>query len=98
MNKEQEDEAKKFIKRTVAHIARSLHVYQDDIERVIKEEYTEEDDFTVVCWPDIQYLMDKEDFHLNASLANDEWSLEKYGSSAYFVNKKWLYSLNDKGM
>jgi hypothetical protein len=32
-------------------------------------------------------------FDINASLATDEWSMNKYGSSAYFVNKQWLNSL-----
>lgn len=51
---------------------------------------TENDIFVVITWPDIQYCMDKEGFEDNAYLINDDKGLEKYGSSAYFVNKAWL--------
>lgn len=90
MTTEQRENIKKDIKRFIPHIARMEGVHNEDVESVIIDEFVDEDDFVVIQWPEVQELMTKEDFHLNASLANDEWSLEKYGSSAYFVNKQWL--------
>lgn len=46
--------------------------------------------FEIVCWPDIQALMELDGFNENAYLINDEKGLEEYGSSAYFVNSDWL--------
>lgn len=46
--------------------------------------------FEVVCWPDVQHLMEKDGFEENAYLINDEKGLEDYGSSAYFVSSEWL--------
>lgn len=46
--------------------------------------------FEIVCWPDIQVLMELDGFNENAYLINDEKGLEEYGSSAYFVNSDWL--------
>ena len=90
MTAEQRENIKKDIERMIPHIARQQGVSNDDVESVIIDEFVDEDDFVIIQWPEIQYLMDKEGFNTNASLANDEWSLEKYGSSAYFVNKQWL--------
>lgn len=58
---------------------------------MIPESY---DRYILIPWPDVQGLMDEEGFDLNASLATDEWSINQYGSQAYFVNEKWLESLN----
>lgn len=41
--------------------------------------------YILVEWPDVQYLMDKEGFKENSSLADEE----KFGSSAYFVSEEW---------
>lgn len=46
--------------------------------------------YEVVCWPGIQNLMDRPGFEDNAFLINDDRGMEKFGSSAYFVNTKWL--------
>ena len=46
--------------------------------------------YIVVTWPDIQYLMDKEGFEDNAFLINDDKGLDRFGSSAYFVEESWL--------
>jgi hypothetical protein len=48
------------------------------------------DKFIVVQYPEIQQYMDKDGFTDNAHLINDDIGLEKYGSSAYFVNEKWF--------
>lgn len=93
MTSEQRVTIKKDLERVISHIARSNGVYNDDIESILIDDYVDEDDFIIIQWPEIQELMDKEGFNVNASLANDEWALDKYGSSAYFVNKKWLNSL-----
>lgn len=90
MTKEQRENIRKHIERMIPDIARKENVFNDDVEKVIMEEFVDEDDFVIVPWPEIQELMTKEGFDLNASLANDEWVLEEYGSSAYFVNKQWL--------
>ena len=93
MTPEQRAKVKKEIERIIPSIARTTGVFCDDIESILIDDYVDEDDFIVIPWPEIQDLMDKEGFDLNVSLANDEWCLEKYGSSAYFVNKQWLKSL-----
>jgi len=49
-----------------------------------------EDIYVIICWPDIQNIMDKPMFNENSSLINDEPLLTEYGSSAYFVRKSWL--------
>ncbi len=90
MTAEQRENVKKDIERMIPHIARQQGVFNDDVESVIIDEFVDEDDFVIIQWPEIQDLMDKEGFDTNASLANDEWCLEEYGSSAYFVNKQWL--------
>ena len=90
MTAEQRKNIRKDIERMIPHIARENGVFNDDVESVIIDEFVDEDDFVIIQWPEVQELMVKEGFHLNASLANDEWSLAKYGSSAYFVNKQWL--------
>ena len=90
MTTEQRENIKKDIERMIPSIARQNGVFNDDVESVIIDEFVDEDDFVVIQWPEIQELMDKEGFDLNASLANNEWCLDKYGSSAYFVNKQWL--------
>ena len=41
--------------------------------------------YILVEWPDVQYLMDKEGFKENSSLADEE----KFGRSAYFVSEEW---------
>ena len=49
--------------------------------------------YVVVTWPDSQTLMDKEGFEDNSYLINDEKGIEDFGSSAYFVDEKWLDSI-----
>ena len=93
MTQEQRDSIVKDIKRAIPDIARKNGVFDSDVESVLIDKYVDEDDFIIIQWPEIQELMDKEGFDLNCSLANDEWTLDKYGSSAYFVNKKWFNSL-----
>ena len=90
MTAEQRENIRKGIERMIPCLARENGVFNDDVESVIIDEFVDEDDFVVIQWPEVQELMTKEDFFLNASLANDAWALEKYGSSAYFVNKQWL--------
>lgn len=46
--------------------------------------------FEVVCWPESQMLMELDGFEENSYLVNDDKGLLKFGSSAYFVNRKWL--------
>ena len=90
MTAEQRENIRKDVERMIPHIARQQGVFNDDVESVIVDEFVDEDDFVVIQWPEVQELMTKEGFDTNASLANDEWCLEEYGSSAYFVNKQWL--------
>lgn len=45
--------------------------------------------YVLVMWPDIQEYMVKDGFNENSCLANDEYFVNKYGSSAYFVNETW---------
>lgn len=46
--------------------------------------------FEVVCWPESQMLMELDGFEENSYLVNDDRGLHEFGSSAYFVNRKWL--------
>lgn len=53
------------------------------------------EDYEIVGWPDIQYLMEEEDFDENTTLIepNDSMGI---GSSTYLVDKEWLKSLNEE--
>lgn len=46
--------------------------------------------FEVVGWPESQMLMELDGFEENSYLVNDNKGLLEFGSSAYFVNRKWL--------
>ena len=46
--------------------------------------------FEVVCWPESQMLMELDGFEENSYLVNDDKGLLEFGSSAFFVNRKWL--------
>lgn len=46
--------------------------------------------FEVVCWPESQILMELDGFEENSYLVNDDRALLEFGSSAFFVNRKWL--------
>jgi hypothetical protein len=46
--------------------------------------------FTVVCWPEVQFLMANEDFNANAVLIDNNKMYDEYGSSAYLVRISWL--------
>lgn len=48
------------------------------------------DTYEVVCWPDVQHLMDMDGFDENSYLIDDEKGLDDFGSSAYFVDSQWL--------
>lgn len=49
-----------------------------------------EEIFIIITFPAIQEYQDHPDFDKNASLINDDYFINKYGSSAYFVNANWL--------
>lgn len=51
--------------------------------------------YTVVMWPEIQELMGLDGFRENSYLINDDKGIDKFGSSAYFVDVDWLNSLDD---
>lgn len=87
MTKEQRESIKKDLERSITRIARWYHLTDEEIESILIDDFTDVDDFTVICWPEVQELMEEEDFYENAALANI------YGSSAYFVRKSWLNSL-----
>lgn len=50
--------------------------------------------FEVVCWPDVQHLMELEGFRENAYLVNDDKGMLEFGNSAYFVRSEWLEKIN----
>ena len=50
----------------------------------------DKDTFEVVCWPESQMLMGRDGFEEDSCLVNDDRGLHEFGSSAYFVNRKWL--------
>lgn len=60
---------------------------------LIPENYVfPEDEKSVVTWPDCQVLMDHPDFQRDAELINDEYGLNLYGSSAYWVPNRIIQS------
>ena len=93
MTTEQREAIKKDIKRMIPHIARLNGVHNDEVESVIIDEFTDEDDFCIICWPEVQELMAHEDFYNNAVLMNEPWAVNDYGSQTYLVNKQWLMEL-----
>ena len=50
----------------------------------------DKDTFEVVCWPESQMLIELDGFEENSYLVNDDRGLLEFGSSAFFVNRKWL--------
>lgn len=52
--------------------------------------------FTIVEWPECQHLMDIPGFRENSYLVNDMAGMEKFGSSAYFVDIEWLKNNYEK--
>lgn len=52
-------------------------------------------DYEIIEWPDIQDIMNEDDFVENATLIepNDSMGI---GSSTYLVDKKWLESLEEE--
>ena len=50
----------------------------------------DKDTFEVVCWPESQMLMELDGFVENSNLIDDDKGVLEFGSSAYFVNRKWL--------
>lgn len=60
-------------------------------EELVPEEYVRpEDGMCIVTWPDSQSLMDQPGFEDECILINDEYGLEKYGSSAYWAPESML--------
>lgn len=52
------------------------------------------EDYEIVDWPDIQSLMEEEDFHEHATLIEPNVYMG-IDSSTYLVEKEWLDSLGD---
>ena len=52
------------------------------------------EEYEIIGWPDIQYLMEEEGFDENTALieSNDNMGI---GSSTYLVSKEWLDSLDE---
>jgi len=90
MTQEELNNIKTEINKAIAHIARGSAFDVDTIKHIIANMFIKEDDYVLIEWPDIQFYMDKEGFKEHSCLANDEWVLDTYGSSTYFVNKKWI--------
>lgn len=93
MTTEQREAIKKDIQRMIPHIARLNGVHNDEVESVIIDEFTDKDDFCIICWPEVQELMVHEDFYNNAVLMNEPWAVNDYGSQTYLINKQWLMGL-----
>lgn len=67
-----------------------LDAFQDCVveQELVPEMYVfpEQDVVGIVCWPQSQELMEVAGFEEHCQLINDDYGLEKYGSSAYFVD------------
>ncbi len=46
--------------------------------------------YSIVCWPESQYLLDHEEINEYCYLINDEDGYNNYGPSAYVVDSQWL--------
>lgn len=46
--------------------------------------------YVVLEWPESQWLYDIEDWEEHCYLVNDVDGMNKFGSSAYFVEEEWL--------
>ncbi len=66
------------------------YLSSEDIKATGKSSPCERDTYEVVTWPDVQLLMDLDGFYENSYLVNDDAGMKDFGSSAYFVNTKWL--------
>jgi hypothetical protein len=53
------------------------------------------EDFVIIGWPDIQDLMELEDFGDNATLIDPHYNLG-IDSCTYLVSKEWLESLGEE--
>lgn len=47
--------------------------------------------YEIVCWPEVQPLMERHGFESNSFLVNDE--TDRFGCDAYFVRSSWLRQL-----
>ena len=45
--------------------------------------------YIIVQWPESQYLFDVDNWQEHCYLINDDNGLNKFGSSAYFVEEDW---------
>lgn len=52
------------------------------------------EDFEIIGWPEIQDIMDCEEFEANATLIEPNGAMG-IDSSTYLVNKEWLKSLEE---
>lgn len=70
--------------------------YWDDYELEMWDgDYSKEnlEGYEIVCWPESQDIMEYDNYRAFCYLINDAEGLEKYGSSAYVVDKEWLASI-----
>lgn len=70
--------------------AKGQPLMKSEIKDLLNNYLSNDDEYVVIQWPEIQELMEEDGFENNAALANAGWCLDCYGSSAYFVNKQWL--------
>lgn len=75
------------IRRMIPDIARKNNTMCAVVENILCDEYNRDTDYTIVLWPEIQELMDKEGYKENVFLG--EQLSDEY-QSVYFVNKNWL--------
>jgi hypothetical protein len=47
------------------------------------------DRYIPITWPDIQDIQELDGFIENSHLINDDFGLDVFGSSAYFVKESW---------
>lgn len=52
-------------------------------------------DYVIIGWPEIQDIMDEEDFEDNTALITPN-SYIGIGSSTYLVDKEWFESLEER--
>jgi len=57
-----------------------------------------EDHFIPITWPEVQELMEYDDFRDNAVLITNGKLYQTYGDSAYLVNQKWYNTISTTAM
>lgn len=77
----------------------AFRIQQEEEELQIWSGLYDEDElegYEIVCWPESQDLMEIEGYRRHSYLIDDDFGIDKYGSSAYVVEKEWFDNAQEK--